>query len=461
MWWIWIIAANAEPCLSINNWVDWVYQPIQVSQSKNERIHTDSYNTPLDRVAFSEHFAVHWGADFLDTQQVQDILDVFEVSREVEVFGLGMPDLNTDRYFNVYLGGTGQDIPDDLGVAGYYDLDTAGNPMIVLGSYVTNSWSIAKTTIPHELFHALQHRTGQYQNFADRWYWESSAVWVEQEVFPNHPSHADFLFGYALYPHLPLAHYRIFSTGSTEEYHAYGSYIFLQYLTDNIVLDTTVGDSWNQINNDVPIDWWREKMVMDGNDLGVLLSEMSAHNVYWDYSNQVIYQNQVDAYVESLPSDDFRLVGTIPLVESVQDVPSHLRPGAYGYNHWRFESGEVSELVVDFEGVGIGDYFTSVEWRVQVVRKEDEQVFYDVYSINDGKTSIILDSIESEQELTLSVLADADTNNLDERFTYSIRTRFLEEEKRAACSSTDSSQWLWLSLLVYGRRRWLQSGSVQ
>ena len=75
-----------------------------------------------------------------------------------------------------------------------------------------------------------------------------------------------------------------------------------------------------------------------------------------------------------------------------------------------------------------------------------------------------LSTIELNQEITVSVLADADTSNMDERFTYSIGTRSGEQEKRGGCSTTESiqtSQWLWLSLLVYGRRRWMHSSSTQ
>ncbi len=452
--------AYAEPCLTINNWERWVHHPLEPSRSSSSRDHVEAYGIPSDRTSFSEHFAVHWGADLADESRINDILGVLEMSLDIEVDVLEMPDLRSDRFFNVYLGDTGQDVPSALGVAGYYDLDVMGNPMIVLGSYVTDSWSIAKTTIPHELFHALQHISGQYQTFSDRWYWESSATWVEQEVFPNYPSHADFLFGYALYPHLPLTQYSIFSTGATEEYHAYGSFIFLQYLTEHFVSDSTIGTSWTQDDIAEPLTWWRSLLLLQNDDLGRVLSEMAAHNVYWDYSNQVIYQTQVEAYASSLPDEDNRIAGYVPLAESQQTVPTRMRPGMLGYNHWRLESGTLSELWIDFDGTEVGDYFTSVNWRIQVVRLSSDDVSYSEYTPVDGVVSFALIDIEEGQEITISVLADAEGSNTDERFNYALSSRVPESEKRGTCSYSGVTDWWWLSLLIYGRRR-SNIGSIQ
>ena len=179
-----------------------------------------------------------------NTEVLTDVLSLLEQTWDVQADQWGMDAPVGGMYFNVYLGGTGQDMPDDLGVAGYYDVDNNGFPMVVLGSYVTDSWSIGQTTVPHDLFHAVQHRAGQFTQFQDRWYWEASATWVEQEVLPAHPSHADFLFGYALRPYLPLAHFELFSSGNIEEYHPYGAFIFLQYLTDFHVQNDSVVESW-------------------------------------------------------------------------------------------------------------------------------------------------------------------------------------------------------------------------
>ena len=60
---------------------------------------------------------------------------------------------------------------------------------------------------------------------------------------------------------------------------------------------------WNHgLDEDVsesvrPLDWWRVHLSDTGLDLGALLSDMSAHNVHWDYPNQIIYETKVEASV--------------------------------------------------------------------------------------------------------------------------------------------------------------------
>ena len=371
---------------------------------------------------------------------VTDILALLEQTWDVQVEQWEMNAPVDGMYFNVYLGGTGPDMPDDLGVAGYYDVDNNGYPMVVLGSYVINSWSIGQTTVPHEFFHAIQHRTGQFTQFQDRWYWEASATWVEQEILPAHPSHADFLFGYALRPYLPLAHFEIFSSGNIEEYHPYGAFIFLQYLTDFYVQNDSVVESW--INEDVsesvrPLDWWRVHLSDTGLDLGVLLSDMSAHNVHWDYPNHIIYETKVDASVDTDPSFDERLAGELTIDGETSRVPSSLRPGAYGYNQWTFDvsAGDSERLVLDFDGTTVGDHFNDVKWRLQLVRDTDAGVEYT--SLNPVAGEGVWE-VEPSMLIgaTLVILADSTEAHIDETFTYSVGLRsIVESEKRMGCTT--------------------------
>ena len=460
-----LATAFAEtPCMTMSSWEYWQSRPLrEVPMVKAPLEHVDVFDVPLGQVAFSEHFALHWGAQFDSMERVDDILALLEDTWTIQVEQWGMLPPTTDRYFNVYLGSTGSEVPSDLSVAGYYDVDDLGSPMVVLGNYVTDSWSIAKTTVPHEFFHAVQHRAGTYTQFADRWYWEASATWAEQEVLPSHPAHADFLFGYALRPYLPLAHFELFSSGNIEEYHPYGAFIVLQFLTEHGQQNSDVVASWTMPTEDeYPIDWWHEHLETQSLSLGSLLSDFSAHNVYWDYEDSVIYETQVASYVASDPTRDERVAGLLSAGELEQSVPSDLRPGAFGYNFWTVETSDrvdTETIELWFDGTTVGDHFNSVNWRVQAVYQNLEGIQYRILPTIDGEGLWSMGEIlrEATGEITLVVLADSLDAHIDERFTYSLQLRRIDEPKSMGCATVPLEQVLliwWVPALAFLRKRY-------
>ena len=471
MWYLFLSSALATPvpCTTITRWNQWQAKSLREPLGyKQERDHVDSFDIPIEQIEFSEHFALHWGADFSRMERIPQILELLETTWELQVNVWGMEPPTEDVYFNVYLGGTGDSLPNDLDVAGYYDVDSNGLPMVVLGTYVTDSWSIAKTTVPHEFFHAVQHRTGQYTQFADRWYWESSAVWVEQEVLASHPSHADFLFGYALRPQLPLAYFELFSNGNIEEYHAYGTFIFIQYLTETYQSNADVVASWHGVDSSyeddlvTPLEWWNDHLSSQELILGEILSEMSAHNVHWTYDNHLIYQSQVDAYVSQDPSLDERFAGTLSVQSGEVTVPSGLRPGAFGYNQWLIESDAQDSLDLRIDGTTVGDHFTPVEWRVQIVRQQGDEIEIQPLYVgsDDGEAVWRLSNLDVDT-VTIVVLADALDAHIDERFTYTLAvSKPTEEQKRFGCITQPVSGLLilWVPVLGLGLRRRQGSG---
>ncbi len=464
---LWLSNAFAEPpCMTMSRWSHWQSRSLREAPTVRSPFeHVDAFETPLGQVAFSEHFALHWGVEFESVDRVDEILTLLEDTWTLQVEEWGMLPPTTDRYFNVYLGSTGDNMPSDLGVAGYYDVDDLGSPMVVLGNYVTDSWSIAKTTIPHEFFHAVQHRTGSYTQFADRWYWEASATWVEQEVLPSHPSHADFLFGYALRPYLPLAHFELYSSGNIEEYHPYGAFIVLQFLTEHGQQNTDVVASWmTPTDTEKPIGWWHDHL--DGQDLslGSMLSDFSAHNVFWDYEDSVIYETQVASYVTSDPMLDERVVGTLSIEDTAPQTPAGLRPGAFGYNCWTLDTPvssmtEATDTIeLWFDGTTVGDHFNAVDWRLQVVYKNRDGIQYRNLPTVAGEGVWSMERVlnEATGDITLVVLSDSLDAHIDERFTYSLQLRRIEEPKTMGCLVVPLEQVLliwWVPVLGLLRQR--------
>ena len=281
---------------------------------------------------------------------------------------------------------------------------------------------------------------------------------------PAHPSHADLLFGYALRPYLPLAYFDLFSSGAIEEYHPYGAFIFLQYLTDFHIENDTVVLSWteeNVVDSIRPLDWWNAHLATTELELGELLGDMSAHNLHWDYPNQIIYQTKVDASVVENPSLDERWAGELTVDEEAWTVPSRLRPGAYGYNYWALtatlEDDDLVELY--FDGATVGDHFNSVTWRVQLVRQSDADVEYESLNTVNGQGTWQM-SGSRLQDATLVVFADSIDAHIDETFTYTLGLRTVAEpEKRMGCATLSQPHLtvlvpliLWVPVRVRRRR---------
>ena len=453
------------PCLTMSTWEDWYFHPRPVlSERRSEKIHQESFGTPEENVRFSEHFALHWGNDFTPSDELlDDILDVFELTWQVEIEVLGMtaPSHTSQYYFNVYLGSTGSNTPDDYNVSGYYYTDNEGYPMVVLGEYVQQNWNSGKSTIPHEFFHALQHETGQYaSNPQSRWYWEASASWVENVVLPTSPYYSVFLFGYAFLPHYPLNFFDYFDSGSLEEYHAYGAFIFPQYLSDFVVDDNTVADSWLDPQATDPLLWWRGTLEDEGLDFAEVLSDFAAHNAFWDYPHQTWYEGYLGQYEGTFEREAEPIARSIPSsgTSGWWGPPTDLRPGQYGVNILEWNAPTLSAARIAFDGALVGDAFSDVNWKVQVIQsKVDGSLLYWPIDIVDAVGELDLLDLQSTDQIRISVMADAIDANSTEVFDYEFSVGSIpdedqnpiEEEKPMTCQSATISQMMGLNFLGY------------
>lgn len=431
MWILWASLAVAQEqmdvsvCFTMENWDNWIDVPMDrtgIHLRKTEKMHRDVYGIPENNIQFSEHFAVHWGDDFAySSHVVANILDMFEYSWQVEIEELGFapPGSTNEYYFNIYLGSTGSNTPDDYGVAGYYYTDSDNYPMIVLSEYVWNNWNSAQTTIPHEFFHALQHQTGVYsQDMQARWYWEATANWMESIVLPSKKEYAVFLFGYAYVPHLPLDFFQYYQSGALEEYHAYGAFIFPKYISEyweeNIVVS-----SWIDSQTDTPMEWYTEYFVAE--PIEDVLADFVAHNAYWDYQDGEAYRAYIDYYRGQFSSEDHEITKEIPSTGTLGwlDAPTATLPEQYGYNQIRIHQPSMENIRVAFDGNAIGTAGGHVQWTVQLITKHmDQTLSYQKMVLEDNLGNVDIQDTTDILDLTLSVFAYSTDARSEEGFVY-------------------------------------------
>lgn len=376
----------------------------------------------------SENFALWWGDGVSLADSTADaLLDAFEASWDVQIGVLGhqAPSGSDDWLFNVYVGSTGDGTPSDYGAAGYYFTDREGWPMVVINTTTARDpEDYGRAVVAHEFYHALQDQTGAYA-YASRgaftdgsWFWEATATWVVNEVFPQDVWHSTFLFGYLLVPERPLNDFT-YPDGSLEGYHQYGAFLFPRFLTEHAVAADVIAQTWKDgTRTGDPLDVLTGHLEDAGLDLGTLFTEFAARNVLYDYAHGGVYQDVVDAYAPYFPGEDHRVAAEIRGDGDREwfQVDEDLAPGRFGYNLLRFEWPDDGDLVLEFDGDTTGRDGSEAAWSLAVVTQGD-----------DGDELTLLDAADSPwrfeevdglETVTVVVAAIPDEAEQDERFDY-------------------------------------------
>ncbi len=383
----------------------------------------------IPHVRTSDNFALWWGSRLdLSDDDAEAVLEAFEASWDVQVGVLGheAPEGSDDWLFNVYVGSTGSGTPSDYGAGGYYWFDSQGWPMVVINtSAATDPRDYGRSVIGHELYHAIQDRTGHYvysdsYGFTDgSWFWEATANWVVPEIWPEDQWHSVFLFGYLLVPERPLNAFT-YPDGSLDGYHQYGAFLWPRYLTEHVVDIDLIAETWKRGSRDGdPLVVLEDLLSDEGEALDALF-------VVWDYAHGDTYEDVVDAYAPYFPGEDHRVAATVrgDGDSAWEPVDEGLAPGLLGYNLIRFERPEDGDLVIGFDGDGEGEEGTPAEWGLLVVIEDDT-----------GSRQVLLDADDSEWRIedledvdaaTLVVAQLSTDTDQDERFHYRWRLEIQE-----------------------------------
>ncbi|MGH2636155.1 MAG: MXAN_6640 family putative metalloprotease, partial [Actinomycetota bacterium] len=215
------------------------------------------YSTPSE-VACSTHFCLHWVETTSDAPPLADaggdgIPDWVEVnaatlerSWETEIvdYGyrppksdLGSDDHGPDGRVDVYLADVGAD-----GLFGYCATDDPGLLGGVLASHDVSGYCVLdndfkagqfpgvsgvaglQATAPHEFFHLVQFG---YDVFEDVWFMESTATWMEDEVFDAVNQNRDYLAASSMRRGaVPV------DDGDRRRLSLYGNWIFIRFLSE-------------------------------------------------------------------------------------------------------------------------------------------------------------------------------------------------------------------------------------
>jgi hypothetical protein len=333
----------------------------------------------------SANFRVLWGnANPIDATQAMALLDALEHSWNVEILDMGHPQpAGTETFlYNAYVADTGDGTPESAGTAGFQTVDPEGYSMLVMArSVVAEGGGVSDGTAAHEFYHAVQNATGRFPyEGVSAWFWEATAVWVEQQVFPEHPGYATFLFGYAFLPQYPLSFFDYFDTGVLTEYRQYGAFIFPHYLTQEVADFTLIRDTWlDPTNEPDPLVVIAARLDDAGLDFNEVWLDHVAHNVLWDYEDHDNLLTYAELYADQWPESMNVVVAEVPAegTDGFVLAPAETFPRRYGSNAIRMQTPTPGNLRVGVHGVAVGDDGNPAHWGGRIVREFSDHIEYE------------------------------------------------------------------------------------
>ncbi|MDP2644884.1 MAG: DUF6055 domain-containing protein [Desulfobacterales bacterium] len=310
-------------------------------------------------------------------------------SLQVAAMGFNRPAGSEDYYIDVYIADTGVvntavdtnqpgqgiTLPKNIhGIAFFYQ---SGAPYIVLNHDM--NLNTLKVTFAHEFFHAIQFSYLPIDDLlqgGNYWLAESSAVWMEDAVYPLVNDYRQYVNYWVNLPHRSLF--------SSDQNFRYGGVLFLKYLTENFhqpddpVGSRVIRSIWEHTSRTKDPrkaihSFLKEQTVNAVQDFddaftGFALKNLDIQNAYVDgslfYPVYRVRKFAMDTLPETWHAD------------RVDDY-TYL-PGYYGTNYIRFVLKDndlnalANRLVFNFQGQGSLASGTQPRWRVFIVPEGED-----------------------------------------------------------------------------------------
>ena len=318
----------------------------------------------------TEHFSLQWDGDVISDDDAQAFADSLEESWEIEIEELGWrKPSGSDRYLmRVEVermgGGAGAYTSVDYCDGGY-------RPYVVASASSFRQGSWYKTMACHELHHAIQYAYGFAHEF---WWWEATATWVEDLVYPYANDWANALYMFSQSPHLGMNS----SAGNSNDqelfWHTYGMGIWGMYLDQKVGGNEFVRSTWEiAAGSSCQYCLWMPDVIEDlGENFDELYADFLATTAVMDYRDRLMLT-------------DVRRTTTIQTMPVDGQAPSYGRPQSLGMNIIEFDADlgkEGKVLEVSFDGASYPDYWVAVLARGNT--KVDEMVVFDIDAKGDG-----------------------------------------------------------------------------
>ncbi len=314
-------------------------------------------------------------------------------AKEIEEMGFPQPDGSDTHYIDLYISNTGVintavennkpgkgiTLPGQVyGMASTYQDDI---PYIILNQDI--SVNTLKVTVAHEFFHTVQLSFMSLDDLLEdknRWLAESTAVWMEDAVYPTVNDYEQYVNYWVDSPERSLF--------SSDGYHQYGAVIFQKYLTENYHMPDDPDGS-----DVIKTIWEHASLTADPIEaISIFLAEQSVNPIQslddafanFAIKNLNMKQNYVDGdiydpiyFTRDVETDVFAETLYEDQVDDYGVIPEY-----YGTNYirLRLENNDLetlaNRLTLSFEGDGSWTYGLQPKWRVFIVPEGEQGTLY-------------------------------------------------------------------------------------
>ncbi|HOO56535.1 MAG TPA: DUF6055 domain-containing protein [bacterium] len=441
-----------EPVITLSDWRDGK-RTVGFGESGSS---CSNYISAEDRESVqSEHFIFYYtlvGQDAVENElengipvYINKMIQTFEKvwNHEIDVMGLPAPPLSADNKYHVNV----CDVFGHMsGVLAYTNTyvhysDYTAVSFIEIDNDYTNSGihlynnitedQLVEVIAAHEFFHAIQF--GMNYDAPTTWFLEMNAVWMEEEVFPDVD---DYIPQYL--------DYRFRNTDEPIDKHsgllAYGSAIFLRYITEHITGPDYVVDMWYDLRSSclTPSNYtWCNQYVSETPMIDSSLSTYGKQleGTFRDYAVAIYEKDFVDGSQSYFPDVLTSNMGSSYPISDTWTL-DHLSSQYYKLS--APDDSSTYGLQISFTGE------SSAEWAVSVITGTEDNYSVNHISITNGSGNTTISGLGSK--FNEAVLVINNVHKYTNTATYSFTANLVTECSTQQQSSILSSGWHLISL---------------
>lgn len=396
----------------ITPWKDDLLDPIPQLEGPEPPATSACYSFGGDNVLLTDHFRIEY-EDGVSSSKAEDFGEALEYAYEKELEAGWREPEGMYRYLMLAY------LVDGGGSSGYTSVEWCSGastlmPYIVAyeGSFSSGVWY--QDMAAHELNHAIQFgyqndsilETGTTEAGWELWYWEATAVWIQEQVYPTHNIWSQYIEGYTAQPWMSMD-----ASSQSDQYqfwHLYGMAVYNFYLEEYQGGLDTVLAHWEYVEDEVPTTSLEISEVTEELGLGdwdEVFAGWLAANTVMDYREQRYFPEvDIARRVTELPAEDSPSPGEAPWGQGANFVRIDGDLGT------RAEP----DLHLVFEGEDGG------KWMVLLVGTDDDEVTEVVrVPVADNAADYTLSDFERHEYWWL-VLASRSTRQIDYDYSWSL-----------------------------------------
>jgi hypothetical protein len=372
----------------------------------------DAYGE-VANVLLSPNFALKWGPEGdVDRGDAESLLAALDATWAAEIEAMDYPiPFGSDVYrLNVYIGSTGPGTPEAFPNYAFASRDPEGYPELIYSTERVANVRKATSSAAHEFFHTVQDTIGTLTGPESGWWWEATATWMAEEVFPDtfDAGYLAAIGSYGMLPHVGLRHLEPPEQDwQLIQGHQYGAFVFCRDLTEHVGDPGLLAASFLEAGSEADVLRVLDRLLAArGDDLIDVFGAFAARNTVWDYANGARYRDALAQMAAAWPEEDHRVAEDIPADgRRLGPAPPATLPEHAGYDVLRMARVPAGSLEITFAGAAAGSHGSEATFRVTAVVAGEGAPRYLPVPLEAGRGSLRVTELAGTESLYLAVAA--------------------------------------------------------